>query len=75
MRVTVDIGTTTTVSVVLSENNLRELAALVELRHVNQERRRGTYSEAPYLIKYMGDTALLVSVEDDLVHYMEEVKA
>ena len=73
MRVNVDINNVTTVSVVLSESNLRELSALVELQSIQQERGRA-YTESPYLIKNMGDLALFVSVENDLIHYQEDIK-
>lgn len=73
MRVNVDIGTTTTVSVVLSESNLRELAALYELYSV-QQKRGHEFTDYPYVTKYNGDMMLMVSVEPDLIHYLEDIK-
>ena len=62
------------VTVTLSQANVRELAALVELANVNTERRR-MESSRPMIFKQFDGEMWTVRVEPDNIHYAERSTA
>ena len=66
MRMTV---TDNSVRVVLSESNIKELYALMQLTNVQQDRRG--VSATPLIFKQVLGVVQTVSVERDEIHYAE----